>query len=44
MEGLRAHKLMFLLIYSQHVSAQRGHHQAIRGEYTNDDRSHAHYS
>jgi hypothetical protein len=37
--SLFAHK-MFLSFPSQHVSAQRDHHQAIREEYKNDGEIH----
>jgi hypothetical protein len=40
MEGLPSHKQMLLLIQSQHVSVQIGHHQVNREEYTNDDGIH----
>jgi hypothetical protein len=37
MKGLPSHKRMFLLIDSQHVSVQLGHHQVILEDYTNGD-------
>jgi hypothetical protein len=44
MEGLPSHRQMFLLINSQHVSAQIGHHQVILEEYTNGDAIFINYS
>jgi hypothetical protein len=38
-EGLASHKQMFLLINSQYVSAQTGHHQVILEKYTNSIKS-----
>jgi hypothetical protein len=34
---LKSRKQMHLLIYSQYISAQTGHHQVILEEYTNGD-------
>jgi hypothetical protein len=43
-EVLPSHKEMFLLINSQHISAQIGHRQAILEEYTNDDGQRINYN
>jgi hypothetical protein len=39
-EGVTSRKQMFLLISSQHVSAQTGHHQMILEENTNGNEMH----
>jgi hypothetical protein len=45
MEGLPSRKQMLLLINSQHVSVQIGHHhQVILEEYTNGDGIHINYN
>jgi hypothetical protein len=40
MDGLLSHKEIFILMNSQNVSAQMGHHQVIVEKYTNGDGIH----
>jgi hypothetical protein len=44
MEGIPPPKQMFLLINSQHVSAQTGHYQMVLEGYTNSNRIHINYN